>query len=101
MTRRESGDGADLVAELRRLGRQLGRTIDAAWGSEERMRAQDELKAGARALAEELERTIREARGAGAADAAARTSRTAAEGLRWMSAELESLADRFTPREDP
>ena len=74
MTRREAGDGPDVVAELRRLGRQLGRTIDAAWGSQERKRAEEELKAGARALAEEVERTIREARGAGAAVTSGRPS---------------------------
>ena len=90
-------DGPDVVAELKRLGRQLGETLDAAWGSAERKRAEEELKAGARAFAEEFERALGRARGARPGDFPSKARRSMVDGLRWMSSELEGLADRFTP----
>jgi hypothetical protein len=83
----------DVIAELKRLGRQLGQTLDAAWKSVERQKAEEELRAGARAFASEFAR----ARTTRPSDMASRTRRSVVDGLRWMSAELESLADRFTP----
>jgi hypothetical protein len=87
----------DVIAELKRLGRQLGQTLDAAWKSAERQKAEEDLRAGARAFASEFERAFSRARTARPSDMASRTRRSMVEGLRWMSAELESLADRFTP----
>ena len=98
MTRDErTGGDPDVIAELKRLGRQLGETLDAAWGSAERKRAEEELKAGARAFAEEFERALGRARGARPAEVPSKARRTMVDGLRWMSSELEGLADRFTP----
>ena len=93
----ETGERPDVIAELKRLGRQLGETLDAAWGSAERKRAEEELKAGARAFAEEFERALGRARGARPGDIPSKARRTMVDGLRWMSSELEGLADRFTP----
>ena len=87
----------DVIAELKRLGRQLGQTLDAAWKSAERQKAEEELRAGARAYASEFERAFARARTTRPSDMASRTRRSVVDGLRWMSAELESLADRFTP----
>lgn len=96
----EAGERPDVIAELKRLGRQLGETLDAAWGSAERKRAEEDLKAGARAFAEEFERALGQARGARPAEVASKARRSMVDGLRWMSAELEGLADRFTPAEE-
>jgi hypothetical protein len=96
----DAGERPDVVAELKRLGRQLGETLDAAWGSAERKRAEEELKAGARAFAEEFERALGRARGARPGDVGAKARRTMVDGLRWMSSELEGLAERFTPAGD-
>jgi hypothetical protein len=93
----DTGERPDVIAELKRLGRQLGETLDAAWGSAERKRAEEELKAGARAFAEEFERALGRARGARPAEVTSKARRTMVDGLRWMSSELEGLADRFTP----
>jgi hypothetical protein len=95
-----SDERPDVIAELKRLGRQLGETLDAAWGSAERKRAEEDLKAGARAFAEEFERALGQARSARPADVASKARRSMVDGLRWMSAELEGLADRFTPSEE-
>lgn len=88
---------SDVIVELKRLGKQVGETLDAAWKSAERRRAQEELEAGARAFVGECESALRRAGSARPADAAAKARRSAVEALRWLSAELESLAERFTP----
>jgi len=97
MTQRDEGTDARVIEELRRLGRQMGETLDAAWNSAERKQLEQELRSGARAFAEEFERAVDRARAARPADVGSKARRTAADGLKWMSAELAELADRFTP----
>lgn len=94
---RPAGNDPDVVAELKRLGKQVGETLNAAWASAERQRAQEELRAGARAFVDECEGALKRAGTARPADMASKTRRSAVEALRWLSAELESLAERFTP----
>ncbi len=96
-----AGEGPEVIPELKRLGHQLGEVLSAAWNSDERRRAQAELKAGAKAFAEEVERAARRARGTDVGDVAGRARRATADGLRRMSEELEGLARRFTPAEGP
>lgn len=100
MTERAQTDERRLVDELRELGRQMGETLEAAWNSAERKEAERELRAGAKAFAAELERAWEQARGARPADLGPQARRRAVDGLRWMSAELAGLADRFTPTAD-
>jgi hypothetical protein len=88
---------SDIVEELKRLGKQMGETLDAAWRSAERKRAQEELRSGARAFVDECVRALNRAGAARPADVTSKARRSAVEALRWMSAELESLAERFTP----
>jgi hypothetical protein len=94
---RDPGQRPDVVAELKRLGRQMGETLDAAWSSAERKQMEAEIRTGARAFADEFGRALGRARGASPGDVTSKARRSAVEGLRWMSAELEALADRFTP----
>lgn len=99
-TKRDSEERPDLVAELKRLGRQMGETLDAAWNSAEKRRMEEELRAGARAFGEEFERAIGKARRARPAGMASKARRSTFDGLRWMSAELANLANRFTRVEE-
>jgi hypothetical protein len=94
---RDPGKNPDVVAELKRLGRQMGETLDAAWSSAERKKMEEEIRMGARAFADEFGRALGRARGASPGDVTSKARRSAVDGLRWMSAELEALADRFTP----
>jgi hypothetical protein len=94
---RDPGQRPDVVTELKRLGRQMGETLDAAWSSAERKKMEEEIRMGARAFADEFGRALGRARGANPGDVTSKARRSAVEGLRWMSAELEALADRFTP----
>jgi hypothetical protein len=94
---RDPGQRPDVVAELKRLGRQMGETLDAAWSSAERKQMEAEIRTGARAFADEFGRALGRARGASPGDVTSKARSSAVEGLRWMSAELEALADRFTP----
>ena len=91
------GGESDVIAELKRLGKQVGETLDAAWKSTERRKLQEELRTGSRAFVDECERALSRAGTTRPADAAMKARRSAVEALRWMSAELESLAERFTP----
>lgn len=98
MTRDErTGVDPEVIAELKRLGKQMGETLDAAWRSAERRKVQEELRTGARAFVDECEQALNRAGSARPADVASKARRSAVEALRWMSAELESLAERFTP----
>lgn len=104
MTERKTSDERRLIDELRELGRQVGETLEATWNSEERKEAEREIRAGARAFAEEVERAWGRARATRPADLGPRARQSAVDGLRWMSAELADLADRFTPageKDDP
>ncbi|HET7692006.1 MAG TPA: hypothetical protein VFM44_02835 [Gemmatimonadota bacterium] len=92
-----AGVDPEVIAELKRLGKQVGETLDAAWRSAERRKVQEELRSGARAFVDECERALNRAGTARPAEMASKARRSAVEALRWMSAELESLADRFTP----
>lgn len=97
MRERKTTDERRLIDELRELGRQVGETLEATWNSEERKEAEREIRAGARAFAEEVERAWGRARATRPADLGPRARRSTVDGLRWMSAELADLADRFTP----
>mgnify|MGYP000904686967 CR=1 FL=1 len=109
----KTGEAADLVEEFKRLGRQFGDTLQTAFNSEEARRLETELRTGMRSFADEVERAFREAKGsptatrmkeeATAAKERVETgemSRKAQEGLvgglRWLSNELEKLANQFT-----
>ena len=95
--KKKPDDGADVIAELKQLGRQLGETLNTAWKSAERKKAEEELRAGARAFAGEFERAFSRARSARPGDVSERARSSVVDGLRWLSSELETLADRFTP----
>lgn len=97
--KKKPDDGAEVIAELKRLGRQLGETLNTAWKSAERKKAEEELRAGARAFAGEFERAFSRARSARPGDVSDRARSSVVDGLRWLSSELETLADRFTPAE--
>jgi hypothetical protein len=94
---RDPGQRPDVVAELKRLGRQMGETLDAAWSSAERKKMEEEIRTGARAFADEFGRALGRAREARPSEVTSKARRSTVDGLRWMSAELEALADRFTP----
>lgn len=99
-TKSDSEEQPDLVAELKKLGRQMGETLDVAWNSAEKHRMEQDLRAGARAFAEEFERAMGKARTARPAGMASKARQSTVAGLRWMSAELANLANRFTPAGD-
>lgn len=108
----------DLVEEFKRLGRQFGDTVQTALNSEEARRMETELRAGMRTFADEVERAFREAKDSPAAtrmkeeatgmkdrveggDVARKAQEGVVTGLRWLSAELERLANQFTAAQPP
>ncbi len=108
----------DLVEEFKRLGRQFGDTVQTALNSEEARRLETELRAGMRTFADEVERAFHDAKtsptatrvkeeatGAKERVEAAEIARKAQEGvvtgLRWLSVELERLANQFTASQQP
>ena len=114
----KAGHTTDLVEEFKRLGRQFGDTVQAAFNSEEARRMETELRAGMRSFADEVERAFREAKDSPAAtrmkdeatgmkervesgDMARKAQEGVVSGLRWLSVELERLAIQFTPAQQP
>ncbi len=114
----KAGHTTDLVEEFKRLGRQFGDTVQAAFNSEEARRMETELRAGMRSFADEVERAFREAKDSPAAtrmkdeatgmkervesgDMARKAQEGVVSGLRWLSVELERLANQFTPAQQP
>ena len=107
---------ADVVGELKGLGRQFAETLQNAWHSEERQRVEQEIREGVKSFVDEVDKVIREARDsdvAGKVRTEATEVKTRVEmgefgrkardtfiqGLHWLSEELGKLADQFTPPE--
>jgi hypothetical protein len=107
---------SEIVEEFKNLGRQFAGTLESMWNSEERRRMETEIRAGVRTFAAEVDRVMRDARQSQAAtrvkeeavgmkervesgDVPRRTQEGIVQGLRWLSHELERLAEQFTPAE--
>ena len=117
MPEKETANGTTNVAdELRNLGRQFAETLRTAWNSEERQKAEKEVREGVDFFVKEVEKVFREVKESSAAqkakeEAAAvkakvesgdlgRKARTGlADGLRRLSEGLNRLANQFTPTE--
>ena len=108
----------DLMDEFKRLARQFGDTLQSAFNSEEARRMETELRAGMKTFADEVERVFREAKDSPAAsrvkeeatvvkervetgDVGRKAQEGIVGGLRWLSDELEKLANQFTPAQQP
>ena len=104
----------DLMEEFKRLGRQFGDTLQSAFNSEEAKRMETELRAGMKTFADEVERVFHEAKDSPTAsrmkeeatavkgrvetgDMGRKAQEGIVGGLRWLSTELEKLANQFTP----
>lgn len=104
---------SDIAEEFKRLGRQFADTLESMWNSDERHRMETEIREGVRSFADEVDKVIRDARQSPAAtrvkeeaagvkervesgDVTNRARDGVVEGLRWLSHELERLAEQFT-----
>ena len=104
----------DIAEEFKRLGRQFADTLESMWNSEERRRMEAEIREGVRTFANEVDKVVRDARQSPAAtrvkeeavgvkervesgDVTNRAREGVVQGLRWLSHELERLAEQFTP----
>ncbi|MCL4868071.1 MAG: hypothetical protein KJ063_03805 [Anaerolineae bacterium] len=107
---------ADLVEEMKKLGRQFAEAIRAAWNSQERQKIETDVREGLDVFVSELEKGFKELRDSqaaqkakqevsqvkekvDAADLGRRTKSAVAEGLRWLGEEFSNLATQFTPVE--
>lgn len=104
----------DVSDALRDLGRQFAETMQAAWNSQERRELEAEVREGVQYFSEEVQRVFQDAKKSPAAKRvkeeadevktrmesgeATRKARSGlVEGLRWLSGELEKLAQQFSP----
>lgn len=100
---RHDAEGADAAREIRDLGRRLGDTLERAWSSEERKNLEAGVRRGVRALVDEVDEAVEKARESRTAarardevrEAGRKTRGGLVESLRWLSAELGSLAERL------
>ncbi len=106
----------EILDEFKRLGRQFADTLEGIFTSEEARRVETELRAGMRTFVEEVEKAFSQAKesptasrmkeeAAGVKDRVEsgelgrKTQEGVVSGLRWLSTELEKLAEQFTPAE--
>lgn len=109
--------GHNVVDEMGNLGRKFAETLRGAWDSEERTKFENELKAGVRQFADEIDKIIREVRSGNvgakfqaetskvreevkADDFADRAKGSLTKGLRWLSDEMGKLADQFSAKDE-
>lgn len=100
---RPGAEVSDPARELQDLGRRLGDVLERAWTSDERKKIEEGVRSGVRSLVDEVDEGLRKAResrpAARARDEAREAGRKArgglVESLRWLSAELGSLAERM------
>jgi ClpP class serine protease len=109
---------ADISNELKNLGRQFAETLQSAWNSEERQRIEKEVREGVKSFIGEVDRVFQDANSSAAAerirneaanvktkvdssDIGKKAQSSLAQGLKWMSEELNRLADKFTAPEKP
>ena len=108
---------SNVVDEMGNLGRKFAETLRGAWDSEERTNFENELKAGVRQFADEVDKIIREVRSGNVGakfqdstskvreelqsdDIADRAKSGFTKGLRWLSDEMGKLADQFAAKDD-
>lgn len=109
---------SDIVDEFKKLGRQFADTLEGIFTSEEARRVETDIRAGMRSFADEVEKTFSQAKDSPTAtrmkeeasgvkdrvesgDFARKTQEGMVNGLRWLSVELEKLANQFTPSGEP
>lgn len=106
----------DVVGELKNLGRQFAETLQRAWNSEERQRIEGEVREGMKSFVNEVDKVFQEAKESPVAgkikseasqvkskvdssEVGGKVRTGFAQGLKWMSEELDKLAHKFTPPE--
>jgi hypothetical protein len=114
MGKAAKAESTDLVEEFKRLGRQFADTLEGIFNSEEAHRVEREIRAGVKSFADEVEKVFNEAKDSPAASRMKEEASAAKErvetgeygrkaqeglvsGLRWLSTELDKLANQFTP----
>lgn len=108
--------GADIAEEFKRLGRQFADTLEGIFTSDEAKRMETEIRAGMRSFADEVDKAFSQAKESPAAtrmkeeasgvkdrvesgELARKAQEGVVTGLRWLSTELEKLANQVTPSE--
>lgn len=98
------GGAEDVAGEIRELGRRLGSALERAWASEERRQMEEGVRAGVRSVADQVDQALERARESHAAERVREGAREVGgkargglvESLRWLSGQLDSIADRFS-----
>lgn len=102
----------DIVAEFKKAGRQFAKTLEEVFTSDEAKRIETEVRAGVKGFADEVEKFIREAgdtpvakrlqedvgtmgKRVESSDVTQQAQLALAQGLRWLSVELDQMAGRF------
>ena len=108
----------DVVEELSNLGRQFASTLSSLWNSQERQQWEKEVKKGVQSFVGEVDKVVREVRQGDATqklrqeadnlgeqikvdDMAHKAKESMVQGLRWLSEEMNNLAEQFAHKESP
>lgn len=113
---KKTAPDADIAGELKSLGRQFAETLQTAWNSEERQRIENEVREGVKSFVDEVDRVFQNANKTApvkrlqdeastvktkvdSSELGTRARSNFVQGLRWMSEELNKLAEKFTTTE--
>ena len=112
----KSESKSDVVEELSNLGREFAATLGSLWNSEERQQWEKEVKKGVQTFVNEVDKVVREVRQGEASqklrqeadnlgeqlkadDIAHKAKEGMVQGLRWLSEEMNNLAEQFAHKE--
>ena len=110
-------EGVNINEELGRLGQQFAETLKSAWNSEERQKFEKDVREGLHSFATEVDKVItnvktnpttekvvneasQAAKNVESSDVGQKTKAGLAQGLKWLSVELSTIAEKFSAPEE-
>lgn len=110
-------EGVNINEELGRLGQQFAETLKSAWNSEERQKFEKDVREGLQSFATEVDKVItnvktnpttekvvneasQAAKNVETSDVGQKTKAGLAQGLKWLSVELSTIAEKFSAPEE-
>ncbi len=110
-------EGVNISEELGKLGQQFAETLKSAWNSDERQKFETDVREGLHSFATEVDKVIanvktnpttekvvneasQAAKNVETSDVGQKTKAGLAQGLKWLSVELSSIAEKFSVAEE-
>ena len=110
-------EGVNVSEELGKIGQQFAETLKTAWNSEERQKFETDVREGLHSFASEIDKVIanvktnqttekvvneasQAAKNVETSEVGQKTKAGLAQGLKWLSVELSTIAEKFSAPEE-